>query len=137
MLTLEQECFLKFLNRPICCLKSVCDHNLLMLSSMAGHMSVLLSYMVDMLLHLTEGRRGQGVQRGPAGAAVGPPADPDAAHPPGSVPLPGAQGEGQGSNFAVIGHATGCELCHPACLCMCSGLKLIIVMPRFVHCHMG
>ncbi len=79
----------------------------------------LLPYMADMQLHLTEGRRGQGVQRGPADAAVVPPADPDAAHPPGSVPLPGAQGEGQGSVFAVIGHATGSDLCHPACLCMC------------------
>jgi len=59
----------------------------------------LLPYMADVQLHLAEGRRGQGVQRGPAGAAVVPPADPDAARLPGSAPLPGAQGEDQGSSL--------------------------------------
>ncbi len=55
--------------------------------------------MADVQLRLAEGRRGQGVQRGPAGAAVVPPADPDAARLPGSAPLPGAQGEDQGSSL--------------------------------------
>ena len=83
---------------------------------MAGR---LLLCMADVQLLSTEGRRGLGVQRGPAGVAVVPPADPDAAHHPGSVPLSGAPGEGQGSIFAVTGHATGSNLCHPACFCMC------------------
>ena len=88
----------------------------------------LLPYMADVQLHSTEGRRGQGVQRGPAGAAVVPPADPDAVHPPGSAPLPGAQGEGP-RDVAATCHATGSNLCYPACLCMCLGSSMSLSCP--------